>query len=183
VLLPERFEGEKMRTALIFLLLASPVLAQEKAATTATPPACGPDNVRFEVKLDKSQHTPAQPEPGKALVYFIQDKGPESFGIGAAVETVIGLDGSWVGANRNNSYLSVSVEAGEHHVCSTVQSILGHPSRELAHFTVAAGDIYYFREQVILTRAGLSFSLEPVDSDEAKYLIAVYPLSVSHSKK
>jgi hypothetical protein len=172
-----------MRTALIFFLLALPALAQEKAATTPPPTACGPDNVKFDVKLDKSQHTLALPEPGKAMVYFIQDKGPESFGIGAAVETVIGLDGSWVGANRNNSYLSVSVAPGEHHVCSTMQSIIGHPFRELVHFTAAAGEVYYFRGRVILTRAGLSFFLDPVDSDEAKYLIASFPLSVSHSKK
>jgi hypothetical protein len=170
--------GEKMRTALIFLLLALPALAQERAVTPAAPSACGPDNVKFDVKLDKSQHALAQPEPGKALVYFIQDKGPQSFGIGAAVEVMVGLDGSWVGANRNNSYLSVSVEPGEHHVCSIMQSI-----RELAHFKATAGEVYYFRERVILTRAGLIFSLEPVDSDEAKHLIESFPLSESHSKK
>jgi hypothetical protein len=172
-----------MRTALIFFLLAVPALAQDKAGTAAAPPACGPDNVKFDVKLDKSQHMLAQPEKGKALVYFIQDKGPQSFGIGAAVETVIALDGSRVGANRNNSYLSVSVEPGEHHVCSTMQSIMEHPFRELAHFKAAAGEIYYFRVRVILTRAGLNFFLYPVDSDEAQYLIAAYPLSVSHFKK
>lgn len=167
-----------MRTLLIFLLLALPVLARDKADTTALPPACGPDNVGFDVKLDKSQHPLTQPEPGKALVYFVQDKGPESFGIGAAVETVIGVDVAWVGANRNNSYSSVAIEPGEHHVCSTVESI-----RELAHFKVAAGEVFYFRARVIFTRAGLIFSLDPVDSDEAKYLIASFPLSVSHSKK
>jgi hypothetical protein len=37
--------------------------------------------------------------------------------------------------------------------------------------------------RVILTRAGLNFFLYPVDSDEAQYLIAAYPLSVSHFKK
>jgi hypothetical protein len=127
-----------MRTALIFLLLPLAALAQEKTPTTAAPSACGPDNVKFEVKLDKLQHTPAQPEPGKALIYFIQDKGPQSCGIGAAPQTGIGMDGAWVGANRNNSYFSVSAELGKHHVCSAVMSFINQTT-ELAHFTAETG--------------------------------------------
>ncbi|MGA7226276.1 MAG: hypothetical protein WA603_13505 [Candidatus Acidiferrales bacterium] len=172
-----------MRTALIFFLLALPAWAQEKATTDATAPACGPNNIKFDVTQDKSPHPVAQPEPGKALVYFIQDKGAQSFGIGGSVETMIGLDGTWVGANRNNSYFSVSVEPGEHHACSTVPFYLKE-TVELAHFTAeAAGKVYYFRVRVILTRAGTRYFLAPLDSDQAKYWIASYPLSVSHPKK
>jgi hypothetical protein len=171
-----------MRAALIFFLLASPALAQEKLSTPVAPSACGPDNVRYEVKLDKSQHGLAQPEPGKALVYFIQDRGPQSFGIGSAVQTLIGADGAWLGANRNNSYFSVNVEPGVHHVCSTVQSYM-RLFTELAHFSADAGRVYYFRVRVLLTRAGVVFFLDPLDGDEAEYLIASYPLSVSHPRK
>ncbi|MGB7281024.1 MAG: hypothetical protein WBE13_02085 [Candidatus Acidiferrum sp.] len=171
-----------MRAALILFLLASPALAQQKPATPVAPSACGPDNVRYEVKLDKSQHALAQPEPGKALVYFIQDKGPQSFGIGASVQTLIGADGAWVGANRNNSYFSISVEPGEHHVCSTVQSFTKQFT-ELAHFSAGAGRVYYFRVRVLFTRAGLVYFLDPLDSDQAEYLIASYPLSVSQPRK
>jgi hypothetical protein len=42
---------------------------------------------------------------------------------------------------------------------------------KLVHFTAEAGKVYYFR------------SLEQADSDEAKYLIANYPLSISTPKK
>ena len=172
-----------MRLALIFLLFVFPALAQEKAAPMAPPPACGPDSVRYVVKLDKLQHTLTEPGPGKALVYFIQDKGPQSFGIAAAVETRIGIDGAWVGANRNNSYFSVSVEPGEHHLCSTEQTI-GVPDIELAHFEAAeAGKVYYYRLSIVFTRVGLRFFLNPLDSDQAKYLIASYPLSVSQPRK
>jgi hypothetical protein len=60
--LPEFPKGEKMRTALIFFLLALPTWAQEKATTAATAPACGPNNIKFDVTLDKSQHPVAQPD-------------------------------------------------------------------------------------------------------------------------
>ena len=36
--------------------------------------ACGPAKVSFNVKLDKSQHALAQPEPGKAWVYFLRKR-------------------------------------------------------------------------------------------------------------
>jgi hypothetical protein len=164
-----------MRIALIFFLLALPAWAQEKAATSVTSPACGPNNVKFDVTLDKSQHAVTQPEPGKARVYFIQDRGAQF--IGGTVEAVIGLDGTWVGANRNNAYFSVSVEPGEHHACAD----LGH-SIELAHFKAEAGGIYYFRARAVGAEDGMYLFLGPVDGDQAKYLIARYPVSVSRPK-
>jgi hypothetical protein len=59
---------KKMKIAVIFFLLALPAFAQEKAVTTAAPPACGPANVKLDVKLDQTQHSLAQPEPSKARV-------------------------------------------------------------------------------------------------------------------
>lgn len=167
-----------MRTALILFLLVLPAWTQENAGTSAPSPACGPNNVKFDVTLDKSQHAVAQPEPGKARVYFIQDRGPESFGIGGAVEAMIGLDGVWVGTNRNNSCFSVSVERKEHHACADLQR-----SIELVHFKAEAGGIYYFRARAVGTPYGVYLFLGPVDDDEAKFLIATYPVSVSHPKK
>jgi hypothetical protein len=63
-----------MKVAIIAMLFAAPAFAQGQSA--GLPAACGPGDVSFKVKLDDSQHTLTQPEPGKALVYFIQDKGP-----------------------------------------------------------------------------------------------------------
>jgi len=129
------------------MLFAAFAFAQ--AQTPGLPTSCGPEKISFDVKSDKSQHTLAEPEPGKALIYFIQDNGEQSFGIGVAVVSWIGLDGAWVGANKNNSYFSVPVEPGEHHVCSALRSeLLGHPV-ELAHFTAEAGKVYYFRARYI----------------------------------
>jgi hypothetical protein len=176
------FSKKTMRIALSFFLVALPALAQEKADTAAAPPACGPDDTKFDVKLDETQHTLAQPEPGKARVYFIEDKGAHSFGIGAAVETWVGLDGEWAGANRNNSYFSVSVGPGEHHVCASVRSIMGH-ALELAHFIAQTGEVYYFRARIIPTPYGLYLFFNPVDSEQARFLVGSSPLSVSHAKK
>ena len=162
-----------MKSAFIVLLFAASAFAQESSAVATS--ACGPNAGSFQVKLDASQHTLAQPDPGKALVYFIQEKGSDSF----AVTTRIGIDGAWVGANKNSSYFAVSVEPGEHHVCASVQSFRGHPVG-FVHFTAEAGNIYYFGGRVLYGEGSdLYFSLGAIDSDQARYLINSLALSVS----
>jgi hypothetical protein len=157
-----------MKIALVALLLAASAFAQEPSDGVAS--ACGPKDASFDVKLDKTQHTLAQPEPGKALVYFIQENG------GAASK--IGLDGAWVGANKSSSYFAVSVVPGEHHVCADVRTPRGVPGVPMGflHFTAEAGRVYYFDARPLY---GRYLFLDAVDSDQAKYLIASYPQSVS----
>jgi hypothetical protein len=173
VIVRNRLGGEVMKSALIVLLFVASAFAQDPAMVATS--ACGPKSGSFQVKLDASQHTLAQPDPGKALVYFIQEKGSDSF----AVTTTIGIDGAWVGANKNSSYFAVSVEPGEHHVCANVQSFRGHPVG-FVHFTAEAGSVYYFDARVVYGEASdLYFSLTAVDSDQARYLIDSFPLSLS----
>jgi hypothetical protein len=174
-----------MRSDLIVMvavmLLTASAFAQQESVALAQ--ACGPKSTSFNVKLDESQHTLAQPEPGKALVYFIQDIGAVNC-FGGCLTTKIGLDGAWVGAHQHDSYFSVSVDPGEHHLCATPQSHVGWIGRKvsLAHFTAEAGNVYYFRTRGFMSENQLLFDLYPVDSDQAKYLISSYPLSVSHPK-
>jgi hypothetical protein len=169
-----------MRIAIIMWLLATAAFAQDQPAPVTA--ACGAKDISFNIKLDKSQHTPGQPEPGKALVYFVQDIGHVSC-IGGCVTTRIGMDGAWVGANKHNSYFSVTVEPGEHHLCANPQSHFapGLPVA-LAHFTAEAGKVYYFRTRAFGSQTQWLFDLDPIDGDQAKYLIASYPLSISHPK-
>jgi hypothetical protein len=94
----------------------------------------------------------------------------------------IGIDGSWVGAYKYNSYLSMSVDPGEHHVCANVQTAFAAASvTVLAHFTAEPGKVYYFRTRflggIISTSQGQApyLGLDQPDSDEAKYLIGMYP--------
>ncbi len=169
-----------MRNALIVLFLVTSAFAQNQPSVVA--PSCGPQDASFDVKLDKSQHTLAQPEPGKARVYFVQDVREVSC-IGGCYTSKIGLDGAWAGANQHNSYFSVSVEPGEHHLCSNPQSRFRMRRLvALAHFTAEAGKVYYFRTRFFEDKLGLLIDLDPVDSDQAQHLIASYPLSVSHPK-
>jgi hypothetical protein len=158
-----------MKIALFAMLFAASAFAQNPSA--GLPAACGPRDASFNVKLNKSQHTLGQPESGKARVYFIQDSYP--------VTTNIGVDGTWVGANRESSYFSVSVEPGVHHLCANIQShAVGH-QMGLAYFTAEAGGTYYYRMRLF----SAFFALDPVNSDEAGRMIAAYPLSASTPMK
>jgi hypothetical protein len=168
-----------MKIVLVTLLLASSALAQAPAAIAT--PACGSEKVSFKVKLDESQHVLAQPEPGKARVYFFHDAGT-SMTVGYPT-VKLGMDGAWVGANHGNSYFSVSIEPGEHRVCVTLQSSLVAQRMELAHFTAEAGKVYYYRTRLVMSRSVELLELDPIDSDQGNYLIASFPLSVSNAKK
>jgi hypothetical protein len=65
-----------MRIIGLVMLLAISAVAEVPPAVA--PFACGSGNVTFNVKLDESQHALAQPEAGKALVYFVQEKGADN---------------------------------------------------------------------------------------------------------
>ena len=162
------------------VLALAPCVAQKTNAPV--PEACGPLGFSMAVNLNKSQHALTPPEPGEARIYFIQDSG-EVFTLGYPT-TRIGIDGKWVGANKKNSYFSVSVEPGEQHLCAAIQSSLVGDNIEFAHFTAAAGQVYYYRTRLIFSEHGPEYlGLGPVDSDEARYLIEEYPLATAHAKK
>ena len=179
-----------MKVALFALLFATSAFAQ--APPAAVPPACGPGNVDFKVKLDDSQHAPAQPTPDKALVYFIHDAGMwyparttvRITALSVAYPTLkLGMDGAWVGANHGDSWFSVSVEPGEHHVCVTLQSSFVDQRVELARFTAEPGKVYYYRTRLVMSGTVELLELDPIDSDQGRYLISYYPLSISAPKK
>jgi hypothetical protein len=174
-----------MKAVLAVMVLATSALAQGPSVPVAS--TCGIKNVNLAVKLDATRHTPAQPESGKAKVYFIQDDGP--WGKYQHYVLKVALDGAWVGAYKKNSYFTVPVKPGEQHVCATVQTNdFAESVLALAHFTAEPGKVYYFRTRFLNGTSTLYPSppyldLELLDSDEAKYLISFYPLSVSSAKK
>jgi len=170
-----------MKFALLALMLAATASAQMPTAPLAQ--ACGPESVSFKVKLDNSQHAPAPPEPGMARVYFVHDAGTYYSHPPGYPTTKIGMDGAWVGANHADSYFSVSVPPGEHHVCADLQSSLVDQRVELVHFTAEAGKVYYFRTRLLMSRSLEMLQLDAIDSDQGNYLIRSFPLSISHPKK
>lgn len=184
-----RSAEEIMRTALVFLFLASSALAQSQPNSLSPAASCGPGDVKFDVKLDNSQHSLTQPEPGRALVYVMESfqRPPGELG----TPTIrVGLNGAWVGANHGNSYLAFPVDPGENHLCTNWQSILKRLSEQhsLTSFTAEAGKTYFFRVQTHVESEGGGsqvwyIDLQPVNIDEAQYLIATSPLSMAQQKK
>ena len=161
------------------MLLATSAWAQKRA--DFAPPACAGNNISFNVKLDDSATTLAQPAPGKALVFFIHESG-SGWAIGYPT-TRFALDGNWVGADHGDSWFSISVDPGEHHLCADLQSSIVNNRSEFAHFQAEPGKVYYFRTRLTLSRTVELLSLEPIDSDEGRYLVQTFPLSRSTPKK
>jgi hypothetical protein len=54
---------------------------------------------------------------------------------------------------------------------------------ELAHFTAEADRVYYFRTRLVMSRTVELLELDPIDSDQGKYLVVSSTLSVSTPKK
>jgi Protein of unknown function (DUF2846) len=185
-----RFEGNEPMTKMIFIVLlfivffvTCPVLAQTGNAGT---PGCGAPNAKFAVNTEKGQPHPAQPDAGKALVYFIEDDS--EFESSPKPTTRIGVDGEWVGATHGNSYFHASIAPGVHHLCASWQTTVllgqGHKAAA-AHFTAEAGGVYYFsvKNEWLREHGTASVSLTPLDSDEGQLLADKLSFSTSQPKK
>jgi hypothetical protein len=165
------------------VLVAASVAAQDNSVGVAT--ACGGSKIKFEVETNTGKQV-AQPEPAKALVYFVEDDS--SFGSTPKPTTRIGIDGEWVGATQRNSYFYVSLDPGNHHLCASWQSVvvLGRDRQSSsAHFTAEAGGVYYFevKNSYWLEQGALEMTLSPLDSDQGQLLVSKFPFSASHPKK
>src|SRR6202451_3059412 len=172
--------------ALLLVLLASPVFAQDTSDTNSPLWACGPAAAKFDVTATPpADVVPVQvPSVGKALVYVIQDLGQGDF-VGAASATFrIGLDGAWIGALKGRSYFSFSVSPGEHHLCSNWQSSLKMYAvyHSLTNFTAEACKSYYFRARLWSSGKEPRLDLDEINSDEGRYLVSTSSLAVSHPR-
>jgi len=175
-----------MKLVLAVLLFASPAFAQNKVAAADAMGSCGPREVHFDVKADKSQHAVTEVADGKALVYVIEtQKRDNNLCLGCHVTTKIGVDGKWVGANRGDSFLSFSVDPGEHHLCINWQSSFDALAKiaAFANFNAEPGKVYFFRVRVVAVhdREG-SIDVESINPDEGRYLVSSSPLSLPRAK-
>jgi hypothetical protein len=180
-----------MKLAFIFILISASMSAQDSAPPPVPQSACGPMNVKFQMKMDTSQSPNVKAEAGKALVYVIED---QQFKGVKEVTVRVGLDGSWVGATRGDSYLSFSVEPGEHHLCADIMPGVLSAGRPVSLFglTAEAGGVYYLRARTTggppsaMDRNGLgstiSIDLDLLNRDEGKFLVMHSPLSVSSAR-
>ncbi|MGO4879973.1 MAG: hypothetical protein ACLP59_04020 [Bryobacteraceae bacterium] len=174
-----------MKPSLALLLFASTALLADTAASPPVKSACGPDQIAFNVKSGGVGQTTPNPAPGKALVNVIEEfyRPPNELG---APTVRVGVDGSWIGANRGTSHLSFAVEPGDRHFCVDWQS----PPRGLppmvgaTSLTAEAGKTYYFRAR-ILEHPGpyWTLSFELLNNDEGRELAARTPRSESTPKQ
>jgi hypothetical protein len=166
---------------LSFLTFTATGRAQNAAAGA---PGCGTADIKFDVKTDKSQHTAAQIETGKAVIYFVEDD--TEFQAIPSPTTRIGLDGTWIGANHGSSYFFVSIDPGEHHLCASWQGAMkSNPAHQAAaHFTAEAGKAYYFsvKNTWLLHIMIPKMELTPLDSDQGQLLASQFAFSTSHPK-
>lgn len=171
-------------------LLAAVVLCSlpgfgRDAAIAAATAACGPKQEKMKVGSENSKNLPTEPDPGKALVYVIEDDGVINNIIGAGITWRVGVDGTWVaGLNRHSPYTSLSVEPGEHHLCVNWQSSLEYRAKatNLALLKAEADKTYYFRVRKWDTPTAVYVDLLPVDSDQGKLLIALQPATDQKKK-
>lgn len=169
--------------------LSTLCLAQSKAARDAAKAgSCGPDADNFSAHRVSDAGTPSAPTDGKALIYIVEVQ--DKFGsicVKCAITAKVGVDGKWVGATSGDSFLVITVDAGQHHLCTTWQS--DWPARAhltgLNGFTAESGKVYYFRTHVAIATENTPdrFTLEPIDSDEGRLLIASSKRSESAKKQ
>ena len=153
------------------LLLPCCAFGQDKAAISAAEGACGPRAVQFKMTADKSVHPTPIPENGKALIYVVQKD---------SATTRVGADGKWLGAARRGTYFFASIDPGEHHLCAIGRiGLWSHVS--LRELKAKPGETYYFVAGGGELLAN-EFTLNQVDADEGRHLVASANLSAFHPK-
>jgi len=180
-----------MKPKFLLPLLVLTLSTAAHASTLVLPDSCGKDDVKFDVKTRKNQPPPVPPDEGKAQIVFINTVHRPGFAAGAPdLTTRFGMDGSWVGAATGESYFTIEVPAGEHHVCASVQQHLGISGQDLKSmiamdtFTAVAGKVYYY--EYGFSRVGVvgrSYSLAQTNEEEGKFKVKSSEVSTSTPNK
>ena len=174
-----------MKPSLSALLFCASMVTAVQARATTLPDACGDDKIKFDVKTEKSKTAPLPPAAGKAQIVFIENEN-QMIGPFMYATVRFGLDGIWAGANNNNSYFTVTVDPGVHHLCASWQSTLRmlKKSIDVASFTAEPGKVYYFAANVKVIPTGdnsatYDFGLSQLDDDEGQYRVKAWKLATS----
>jgi hypothetical protein len=167
------------------VLVSLPAVAQANGDASVGLGGCGPVDVKFDVKFPKTKSAAqSQPEPGKALIFFIEQDINVHF---VTHTSRIDVDGKPMGATYGDSWFYFSIDPGLHHFCATTQfgAASDEVSTSVLHFTAEAGDVYYFEMKNLSWPEGDAHdaSLLSLDSDQGKFLIYSLPLVTSRQKK
>jgi hypothetical protein len=160
-----------------FFLCASLACAGQLWATTL-PDSCGNAKVKFDVTTEVGQPVPAGPVEGKAQIIFVEN---ENHMIGPFMNATVrfGVDGSWVGATKGNSYFAVTVDPGVHHLCAFWE----RKNVDVTPLAAEPGKVYYFAAQVnVESKYSITFGLSQLNEDEGRYRVSNSQLSSSKPK-
>jgi len=179
-----------MKPAIFVVLLCAPLLATMQApAKTILPDSCGDDSVKFDVKTEKDQPAPALPAEGKALIVFVGTVPYES-ALAKFPAIRFGVNGTWVGANKGNSYFTLPVDPGVQNVCVSAQGVMRGMAKDLVDmqtFTAEPGKVYYYEARfgMIGGNGGgvLTFGLAPLNENEGKYRVKAWKLATWKTNK
>ena len=178
-----------MKKAAVVLLFAAASFAQDHPAPSHPRAGCGVGNMQYEVKTEKAdkKNSPA-PSPDKALAYVVENQRAAC--LLCDTITRVGVDGTWIGATKGNSYFSFPLDPGEHHLCADLQAVSSSSeTTSLTSFTAEASKTYYFRvrltDQNNSGRGGVDWAvdLELIDNDEGQFLVSSYEVSSYKQKK
>jgi hypothetical protein len=175
--------------ALVFCAISVVAL---QARCAPLPPSCGDEKIAIDVTTHKDHPSPSAPDAGRAQVVFLEIADKNAM----PVTTRVAMDGTWVGANKGNSFFESTVLPGEHHVCVDWQ--LAHrylkDSPAFDVFTAEAGKTYYFVVKVGWTAnvsaiqvtrydGEMTLGLSAVNEDEGKYMMQNSKFSTATQKK
>jgi hypothetical protein len=167
------------------MVLTLSVLGAAQLKATVLPDACGEEKGGFRVTEQKDAAAPGEPEAGKAQVIFanVSDRNTDRLTIR------VGMDGSWIGANKGHSYFSVAVTPGIHHLCTNYQGAMGQLKEVngVTSFTAEAGKTYYFAVNAVTSGGYGNFhktiEFAVLSEDEGKFRVKAGPRSVFELKK
>lgn len=170
-------------TACVLALLVTSATAQSLTA------ACGPRDQNFVTSHGPAGDLSAPPDPAMATIYVVEAYSLHDKGRFGRPTVRVGLNGAWAGATQGLSFLRLQVPPGEHHLCSQWQSIAKALTDQvsLLNLTTEAGKIYYLRIQILNDGGGDSsgpglIDLQPVSTDEGRYLVSIAAQSISRLK-
>lgn len=174
-----------MKTVLAFLLFAIPAMAQVPASPSAASFACGPAKVKFDATAGQALKSLQPPDADKAMVYVIESL--EYIPNDPFNPTIkVGVNGAWMGATRNKTFISFPVPPGDQHLCVNWQSYWSPYSDlfALQEFTAKAGKSYFFKARITEKFDLYRLRLVPVArDDEARHLVTSSRASVFHLHK
>jgi hypothetical protein len=172
--------NRKLMAVVLFVsaMWALGAVAQDTASAARTAAGCGPNELQFDVKTDKTQHPQAPVDGARAVIYVFSER--------AEFPNVrVGMDGRWMGANHGESYFFFTAAPGEHRLCWDVQKGQDKLTDQGAAITVTVepGKAYFFRTTLRgSNEIAPKWKIERLDAAEGMFLVSSWPLSTSRPR-